>query len=94
MHVIAPVGWNDTDEMTWDEREKILANLREKVKNLKELEPDMGAYGNEADFREDDWQRSFWGKNYDRLLRVKKKRDPKRVFICNRCVGSEGCKFF
>ena len=53
------------------------------------LEPDMGAYLNEADANERDFQRSFWGKNYPRLREVKKKWDPKGIFITRRGVGSE-----
>ncbi|RPA72268.1 FAD binding domain-containing protein [Ascobolus immersus RN42] len=94
IHVIAPLTWTDDDEMTWEKREAILREMREQHKELKALEPDMGAYGNEADFGETDWQKSFWGTNYERLLKVKKKWDPKRLFICNRCVGSEGCRFY
>lgn len=39
---------------------------------------------------EKDWQRLFWGDNYDRLLRIKDEVDPEDVFWCTPCVGSEG----
>lgn len=54
-----------------------------------QLEPDMGAYLNEADAYERDFQRSFWGDNYPRLREVKKKWDPEGIFITRRGVGSE-----
>jgi hypothetical protein len=38
---------------------------------------------------EPEWQNVFWGDNYPRLLEIKKKIDPKGLFTCNRCVGSE-----
>lgn len=37
-----------------------------------------------------DWQRAFWGENYDRLVQLKKKVDPDDVFWCKPCVGSDG----
>lgn len=48
------------------------------------------AYYNEDAVGLDDWQTLYWGDNYERLLRIKDKVDPKGVFSCRRCVGSEG----
>jgi hypothetical protein len=49
-----------------------------------------GSYWNEADFDEPNWQTSFWGeKNYEKLLHVKRSYDPRGVFVCHHCVGSE-----
>ena len=56
---------------------------------LRELEPDMGAYPNEADAYEPEFQKSFWGDNYWRLRLVKRKWDPKGLFIVRSGVGSE-----
>ncbi|KAF2868963.1 hypothetical protein BDV95DRAFT_609222 [Massariosphaeria phaeospora] len=47
------------------------------------------AYYNEASVSEKDWQKSFWGTNYARLLQIKARVDPNRVFSCRMCVGSE-----
>ncbi|KAF2443731.1 hypothetical protein P171DRAFT_495595 [Karstenula rhodostoma CBS 690.94] len=46
------------------------------------------AYYNEA-YHEEQWQNSFFGSNYGRLLKIKKSVDPKGVFSCRMCVGSE-----
>ncbi|KAH7328753.1 hypothetical protein B0I35DRAFT_418225 [Stachybotrys elegans] len=35
------------------------------------------------------WQDSWWGTNYDRLLSIKQQIDPDGVFSCPLCVGSE-----
>jgi len=35
------------------------------------------------------WQKTFWGDNYERLLRLKRELDPDDVFWCQPCVGSE-----
>ena len=56
---------------------------------MRRLEPDMGAYPNEADAYEPEFQRSFWEKNYGRLREVKRKWDPKGLFIVRSGVGSE-----
>jgi hypothetical protein len=57
---------------------------------LKSATPDSGAYANEADFFEPDWQRSFWGPHYPRLLEIKRRYDPAGLFHCHHSVGSEG----
>jgi len=56
---------------------------------LKELAPDMGAYINEANRFEPEWQKVFWGDNYDRLLKIKRDVDPDDVFWCQPCVGHD-----
>jgi len=56
---------------------------------LRESFPDTGAYASEADYYEPNWQRQFWGDNYFELYRIKQKYDPKGLFVCHHCVGSE-----
>ncbi|KKZ57994.1 hypothetical protein EMCG_05546 [[Emmonsia] crescens] len=69
--------------------------IYEKITNvgvpiLKALEPGkMGAYLNEADSHESNFQESFWGENYKRLYAIKQKWDPTGLFISRRGVGSE-----
>jgi FAD/FMN-containing dehydrogenase len=36
------------------------------------------------------WQTEFWGSNYPRLLKIKKKYDPTNLFTVHKGVGSEG----
>ncbi|CAJ2499890.1 Uu.00g027430.m01.CDS01 [Anthostomella pinea] len=48
------------------------------------------AYYNEAYGYEENWQESYFGSNYDRLLEIKNAVDPDGVFSCRMCVGSEG----
>ena len=60
------------------------------VNQFREDTPGAGAYFNEADFHEVDWQENFWGlDNYKRLLEIKLKWDPDHLFYCHNCVGSE-----
>ncbi len=35
--------------------------------------PEGGVYGNEADVYDQDWERVFWGGNYEEMVRDKKK---------------------
>ena len=51
--------------------------------------PEAGSYVNETDYHEPDWQRSFWGGNYARLLEIKHKYDPGNLFRVHHGVGSE-----
>ena len=48
-----------------------------------------GTYINEANPYEPDWKNVFWGSNYEKLLEVKKRIDPKNLMICNRCAGTD-----
>jgi hypothetical protein len=49
----------------------------------------MGSYMNEANAYEPDFQTEFWGRNYQRLYRIKQKWDPAGLFIARKGVGSE-----
>ncbi|KAH7067483.1 FAD binding domain protein [Paraphoma chrysanthemicola] len=60
-----------------------------KTEPLRQLSPDTGAYFNEPDANEPDWQHSFWGENYGKLKKIKDKHDPKGLLWCRKCVGSE-----
>ena len=51
--------------------------------------PGAGSYLAESNFFQENWQRSFWGTNYDKLKAVKKKYDPEGLFFVHHGVGSE-----
>ncbi|KAK7961132.1 FAD binding domain-containing protein [Apiospora saccharicola] len=44
---------------------------------------------NEGDWRQPNFQQTFWGTNYPRLLVIKKKYDPDNFFYVTKGVGSE-----
>ncbi|KAI5862507.1 hypothetical protein GGS23DRAFT_610167 [Durotheca rogersii] len=56
---------------------------------LEALTPGGGAYLNEGDFRQPDWQADFYGANYAKLLSVKDEYDPDGLFYGLTAVGSE-----
>jgi hypothetical protein len=67
----------------------VRADITAKTAVLRRLSPETGAYFNEADSEEVEWKESFFGGNYERLVRVKRMMDPRNVLWCRRCVGSE-----
>lgn len=76
--------------MSFGEQEAIAASVTDGVSHLKSVELGrMGAYLNEADADETNFQQSFWGSNYPRLRAIKAERDPSDLFIVRKGVGSE-----
>lgn len=51
--------------------------------------PGGGAYLNEANFQEANWQQTFYGQNYARLKDIKYQVDPSGVFYAQTAVGSD-----
>ena len=60
------------------------------VTELRKAAPSAGSYVSESDYFLADWQRSFWGGNYKRLMSVKSKYDPTGLFFVHHGVGTEG----
>ncbi|KAF8912207.1 FAD-binding domain-containing protein [Gymnopilus junonius] len=58
---------------------------------LRDITPTSGAYQNEADIHEPNFEQAFWGTSlYNKLLAIKNKYDPKRIFDCWQCIGWKG----
>ncbi|KAF2117142.1 hypothetical protein BDV96DRAFT_571629 [Lophiotrema nucula] len=87
-HLLVVEGWRDgiAPELIRSVYQDITYN---KTEPLRKLSPDTGAYFNECDSYEPQWQKAFWGKHYARLRKIKQKYDPKNLLWCRRCVGSE-----
>ncbi|KAK0111243.1 hypothetical protein ONS95_001616 [Cadophora gregata] len=62
------------------------------MQRWRDLSPGAGSYLGESDILEPNFQQSFYGSAYDRLLALKKKLDPKHVFFAQTAVGSENWK--
>ncbi|KAK7731044.1 hypothetical protein SLS53_008846 [Cytospora paraplurivora] len=60
------------------------------VPALEAITPDGAAYLNEADMNQPNWQKTFYGPNYPRLLSIKQRYDPDGIFWAKTAVGSEG----
>ena len=66
------------------------AAIARAMQPLQELVPNAGSYVAESDYFQKNWQHSFWGTNYARLLAVKQQVDPDGLFFVHHGVGSEG----
>ncbi|KAJ6023922.1 FAD linked oxidase N-terminal [Penicillium herquei] len=77
----------------WDENLERQTNLTSiYMPQLEAVTPGGGAYLNEANFQEPNWQEVFYGDNYPRLNVVKQKYDPNELFYARTAVGSEKWK--
>jgi FAD/FMN-containing dehydrogenase len=65
------------------------SSMRLAMEHLKKMLPVSGSYVSETDFFEENWQESFWGANYKKLLTVKNTYDPEGLFFVHHGVGSE-----
>jgi FAD/FMN-containing dehydrogenase len=57
---------------------------------IRTVAPNGGSYVSESDYFNRNWRDAFWGSNYARLARAKRKYDPNGLFIVHHGVGSEG----
>ncbi len=92
--IVASSGRPDyTGDVAHDRDADVAANaaagVPTAIAELRKLAPHTGSYVSEGDYHEEDWQRSFWGANYPRLLAVKKRYDPHGLFRIHHGVGSE-----
>lgn len=69
-------------------------NARKNAAQMKQAHQALSGLGNgsylaESNYFEENWQSSFWGANYAKLLAVKTKYDPDGLFFVRHGVGSE-----
>lgn len=83
-HVTAKVTWQwgATREGVSEHYRRVSSSMDE----LRRITP-HAAYMNEADVYEPNFQVSFWGHHYERLLEIKRKYDPEHLLDCWHCVG-------
>jgi FAD/FMN-containing dehydrogenase len=86
-HFVIFTGFPDWDNFT-TAKETFDVMTFQKVAALKSLAPESGAYFNEADPYDPNWQYDFFGANYARLREIKKKYDPQTSLWCLGCVGN------
>ncbi|KAM0554927.1 hypothetical protein ACHAPJ_006663 [Fusarium lateritium] len=88
VHLITGQSW--TDSTNESQVRSIVHDMTyRKLTLLRQLDPVQGAYINEANSIEPDWQWSFYGPNYARLRDIKDKYDLDGLLWCPQCVGSE-----
>lgn len=59
------------------------------MQKWRDITPGSGSYLNEGDRLEPNWQQSFYGSKYDKLLQIKREWDPNAVLWAVNGVGSE-----
>jgi FAD/FMN-containing dehydrogenase len=64
-------------------------NITKAMHEIKSHVVTTGSYVSETDYFETNWQESFWGSNYSRLLSIKNKYDPDGLFFVHHGVGTE-----
>jgi len=85
---VVALPWDNTAPWTNEiEAQRKITN--ELIPKLARLAPRSGAYLNEADPNQPDWQRAFYGSNYEKLKRIKSRYDPNGLFYALGAVGSE-----
>lgn len=89
-HVIMGAGW--TADTPVAHRTQMQNTISASIQPFKALTPGGGCYVNEGDWMEENWQQTFFGDNYERLLDVKRRYDPSGLFNCWKCVGWTGYK--
>lgn len=93
-------AWRDTlidtvltTPWKFNDRAEMVANQNlmtdEFIPRLMNLAPNSGAYMNEANFQQPNFQQAFFGCNYDALLKIKNKYDPNDIFYALTAVGSD-----
>jgi hypothetical protein len=88
VHATLTLPWNFT--APWSEALATQEKMTNEIVPLVEAAtPGSGSYVNEADFRQPNFQSTFWGENYAKLLSIKKKWDPSSFFYATVGVGSE-----
>ncbi|KAL8734613.1 MAG: hypothetical protein Q9181_003147 [Wetmoreana brouardii] len=88
VHNIVARGWAPgADEATRNAVYSDITNV--KVRAMKELAPDTGAYMNEGDRFDTEYLQDFYGQHATKLSAIKKKYDPSGVFYCPTCIGSD-----
>jgi hypothetical protein len=60
-----------------------------KVAAMQKQAPETGTYMNEADRFDPNYEVDFYGTHYSKLYAIKTARDPKGIFYCPTCVGSD-----
>lgn len=88
VHATLTIPWNFT--APWEEMIELQNQMTYSVvPQMEAATPNSGAYMNEANFRQPNYQEDFFGANYDRLLSIKNKWDPDHLFYAVTAVGSD-----
>ncbi|KAK0390544.1 hypothetical protein NLU13_0048 [Sarocladium strictum] len=85
--MVLAMTWKQFPDYDKKSGQEAIRLLDDGWQRIRDEMPHSGSYINEGLVAEKDWQSSFWGANYDKLLAIKRKVDPEDVFWCKPCVG-------
>jgi hypothetical protein len=86
--VIYMGGW--TKGYPYALQQDIIRKVNDAAEPVRRLTPGGGSYMYEDSILVEDWQSTFFGEYYDRLLAIKNQYDPTHLFDCYKCVGWRG----
>ncbi|KAF2839602.1 FAD-binding domain-containing protein [Patellaria atrata CBS 101060] len=75
---------------TQAQHDALWSGVRAAMQPVRDITPGSGCYINEGDYGEPDWQQTYYGDNYGKLLSIKKRYDSEGLFNCWKCVGWTG----
>jgi len=88
IHAILSTPWSFT--APWSDMIALQDKMTYEIEpQLQEVTGVSGAYMNEADFQQPNWQEELFGGNYGRLLEIKKRWDPDHLLYALHTVGSD-----
>jgi hypothetical protein len=91
MSVLVVADWNFTQPLS--HMQDVANEMTDRiVPYLEDITPGGGTYLNEGDFQLETWKEDFYGPNYNKLLSIKNKYDPKHIFYGKTAVGSDAWK--
>ncbi|KAK7970717.1 FAD binding domain-containing protein [Apiospora saccharicola] len=86
VHTTFTLPWNFT--APWEDMIALQDKMTEKI--MPEVEAatvGSGSYANEGDWRQPNFQETYWGSNYQKLIAIKTKFDPANFFYATVGVG-------
>lgn len=69
--------------------EKDANAIAQAAAKLRACAPNAGSYVSESNYFNPRWQNAYWGRNYERLAKIKTKYDLDHLFFVHNGVGSE-----
>lgn len=84
--ITTPWSWTASRAAMVAEQRKM---TKQYIPRLAALSPNSGAYLNEGDFEQPNFQSVFYGNKYDKLRSIKAQYDPDEVFYGKTAVGSD-----
>ncbi|KAG6986519.1 FAD-linked oxidoreductase sor8 [Physcia stellaris] len=91
VNLVVGKPYNDSApfQVNVDARTYITQHWTSALEQLAPVSAGGGAYMNEADADDPNWQESFYGRNYPKQLAIKRKYDPTGFWYAKKAVGSE-----